>query len=215
MLPRNSRLRSVADRAVFGAAAGLALAGLVAVVLIVTPPTATATMTPIRVQRIALPPSSSTTVSAPSPSTTAAPEVVGRPPDPPAPLLWPVRGQVTSDFANRAGRLHAGLDIAAPAGTPILAARAGRVVFVGRQNGYGNIVVIDHGNRVSTAYPHQSSFVTTVGQVVNAGDVIGYVGCTGSCTGPHLHFEIRFNGIPQNPRRFLPARLVAPPDTRS
>ena len=207
MLPRRHRLRSRAERAVFGAASGLAVVGVAALAVWAAPPTAVATVTPVRVQRVALPPSSSTTVSAPSPSTTAAPEASSSL-QPPAPLLWPVRGTVTSEFADRAGRLHEGLDISAPQGTPIVAARAGRVSVVGRQGGYGNIVVINHGNRMSTAYPHQSAFATELGALVNAGDVIGFVGCTGSCTGPHLHFETRINGVPQNPRRFLPARAL-------
>lgn len=212
MLPRHRWLRSTAERAVFGAAAAMTAVGLVAATSVAAPPIAVASTPKIRMQRVALPPSSSTSTSAPSTSTTAAPDVSAS--LTPAPLLWPVRGQVTSEYAERAGRLHAGLDISAPEGTPIVAARAGRVGFVGRQNGYGNIVIINHGERLSTAYPHQSAFATRVGALVNAGDLIGYVGCTGNCTGPHLHFETRVNGVAQNPRRFLPSRLFTSTGTR-
>ena len=119
-------------------------------------------------------------------------------------LVWPVRGRVTSEYGPRWGRMHQGTDIAAPTGTPIVAAQAGRVTFAGRQGGYGNIVIVDHGGGFSTVYPHQSRLAATRGQAVDQGEVIGYIGCTGSCTGPHVHFETRVNGSAQNPRRYLP-----------
>lgn len=119
-------------------------------------------------------------------------------------LIWPVRGPVTSEYGPRWGRMHNGIDISAPTGTPIRAAKAGRVIFVGQQGGYGNMTLVDHGGGFVTAYPHQSRFGTSEGASVSQGQVIGYVGCTGSCTGPHLHFETRVNGSAQNPRWYLP-----------
>lgn len=119
-------------------------------------------------------------------------------------LIWPVRGTVTSEYGPRWGRMHEGIDISAPSGTPIRAAKAGRVIFVGQQGGYGNMTLIDHGGGFVTAYPHQSRFGTSEGASVAQGQVIGFVGCTGSCTGPHLHFETRVNGEAQNPRWYLP-----------
>lgn len=119
-------------------------------------------------------------------------------------LIWPVRGPVTSEYGPRWGRMHEGIDISASTGTPIRAAKAGEVIFVGQQGGYGNMTLVDHGGGFVTAYPHQSRFGTTEGASVAQGEVIGYVGCSGSCTGPHLHFETRVNGTAQNPRRYLP-----------
>lgn len=119
-------------------------------------------------------------------------------------MIWPLRGTVTSEFGSRWGRRHEGLDIAAPTGTPLRAAKAGTVIFAGQQGGYGNITIIDHGGGLTTTYPHQSRFGTTEGAQVAQGEVIGYVGCTGSCTGPHVHFETRVGGTAVNPRRYLP-----------
>ena len=119
-------------------------------------------------------------------------------------LIWPLRGPVTSEYGSRWGRMHEGIDISGSTGTPIRAAKAGEVIFVGQQGGYGNMTLVDHGGGMVTAYPHQSRFGTSEGAQVAQGQVIGYVGCTGSCTGPHLHFEVRVNGAPQNPRRYLP-----------
>lgn len=119
-------------------------------------------------------------------------------------LIWPLRGPVTSEYGPRWGRMHEGMDISASSGTPIRAAKGGEVIFVGQQGGYGNMTLIDHGGGFVTAYPHQSRFGTTEGASVAQGQVIGFVGCTGSCTGPHLHFETRVNGAAQNPRRYLP-----------
>ena len=119
-------------------------------------------------------------------------------------LIWPVQGRVTSEYGPRWGRTHEGIDISAPSGTPIRAAKAGEVIFVGQQGGYGNMTLVDHGGGFVTAYPHQSRFGTSEGAVVAQGQVIGYVGCSGSCTGPHLHFETRVNGSAENPRRYLP-----------
>jgi murein DD-endopeptidase MepM/ murein hydrolase activator NlpD len=118
-------------------------------------------------------------------------------------LIWPVSGPVTSPFGYRWGRLHAGIDIGAPSGTPIYAANSG-TVLVGCGGGYGNCVMIDHGGGFVTLYAHQTSVFVSAGQQVSRGQNIGTVGCTGSCTGPHLHFETRINGVPQDPMQYLP-----------
>ena len=118
-------------------------------------------------------------------------------------LIWPVRGPVTSEYGQRWGRLHAGLDISAGTGTPIWAAQSGTVIFSGIQNGYGQTIIIDHGGGLTTLYAHQSRRIASEGQRVSRGDTIGLVGSTGQSTGPHLHFETRVNGSPQNPRRYL------------
>ena len=117
-------------------------------------------------------------------------------------MIWPVSGTVTSPFGMRWGRLHAGIDIAVPSGTPIRAAKSGSIVLAAPTSGYGNYTCIDHGGGLSTCYAHQSSFAITSGSV-SQGDVIGYVGCTGSCYGDHLHFEVRINGAPVDPMGYL------------
>lgn len=119
-------------------------------------------------------------------------------------LAWPLRGPVTSPFGSRWGRLHAGIDISAGTGTPIRAAKSGTVVFAGSMSGYGNAVIIEHGGGMSTLYAHQSRLGTNDGATVAQGQVIGFVGSTGHSTGPHLHFETRIGGSPQNPMRYLP-----------
>jgi murein DD-endopeptidase MepM/ murein hydrolase activator NlpD len=118
-------------------------------------------------------------------------------------FIWPVNGPVTSPFGMRWGRMHEGIDIGAASGTPIRAAAAGRVVYSGWMSGYGNLVAIDHGGGISTAYGHQSSTAVGNGQLVSQGQSIGYVGCTGHCFGPHLHFEVRINGTPVDPLGYL------------
>jgi peptidoglycan DL-endopeptidase CwlO len=120
-------------------------------------------------------------------------------------LIWPVDGPVVSGFGMRWGRMHEGIDIAVPAGTPIRAADAGTVVLVqseAESGGYGNFTCLDHGGGLQTCYAHQSSFAVTSGSV-SQGDVIGYVGCTGHCFGDHLHFEVRVNGVPTDPLGYL------------
>ncbi len=117
-------------------------------------------------------------------------------------LIWPVNGPVVSGFGMRWGRLHAGIDIAVPYGTPIHASASGTVIFAGWMGGYGNFVIIDHGGGISTGYAHQSSIAVGGGSVTQ-GQVIGYVGCTGHCFGPHLHFEVRINGSPVDPLGYL------------
>lgn len=119
-------------------------------------------------------------------------------------LIWPVDGSVTSHFGQRWGRLHAGIDINGSTGTPIYAANSGTVIHASSQGGYGNLVLIDHGDSFHTAYAHLSEYATSSGASVDRGELIGYVGNTGNSTGPHLHFETRVNGSPQNPLNFLP-----------
>ncbi len=118
-------------------------------------------------------------------------------------LIWPVNGPIASPFGMRWGRLHAGIDIAVPAGTPIRAADSGRVVLMGWVGGYGNYTCIQHTSSLSTCYGHQSRFGTSNGAAVHQGQVIGYVGCTGHCFGDHLHFETRINGSPVDPMGYL------------
>jgi murein DD-endopeptidase MepM/ murein hydrolase activator NlpD len=118
-------------------------------------------------------------------------------------LIWPVSGPITSPFGWRWGRMHQGIDIGVPSGTPIHAAAAGTVIYCGWEEGYGNFVVIDHGGNLATAYGHQSSIAVTCGETVAQGQVIGYSGCTGHCTGPHLHFEVRIDGNPVDPMGYL------------
>ncbi len=118
-------------------------------------------------------------------------------------LIWPVNGPVTSPFGMRWGRLHAGIDIGVPSGTPIRAADGGRVALAAPTGGYGNYTCIDHGGGLSTCYGHQSRFATSAGASVHQGEVIGYSGCTGSCFGDHLHFEVRVNGTPVDPMGYL------------
>jgi murein DD-endopeptidase MepM/ murein hydrolase activator NlpD len=115
----------------------------------------------------------------------------------------PVSGTQTSGFGPRGGRNHDGVDIAAPTGTPVRAAACGSVSVAGQQSGYGNIVCITHTSEFSTCYAHLSRFAVSQGAQVQQGQVIGYVGCTGSCTGPHVHFETRVNGQAQDPRTYL------------
>ena len=119
-------------------------------------------------------------------------------------LIWPVNGPITSPFGPRWGGFHPGIDIGVPTGTPIQAAAAGTVIYCGWETGYGNLVVIDHHNGIATAYAHQSRIAVSCNQDVSQGQVIGYVGCTGFCTGPHLHFEVRVNGTPVDPLGYLP-----------
>ena len=129
-------------------------------------------------------------------STPATPSAAG--------LIWPVSGPITSPFGPRWGGFHPGIDIGIPEGTPIHAAAAGTVIWCGWESGYGNLVVLDHHNGIATAYGHQSRIAVSCGQDVAQGDVIGYSGCTGFCTGPHLHFEVRVDGNPVDPIGYLP-----------
>lgn len=118
-------------------------------------------------------------------------------------LIWPLDGLLTSGFGYRWGRMHEGIDIAVPEGTPIRAAKAGTVIMASYNGGYGNYTCVDHGSGLSTCYAHQSGFAVSSGQSVGQGQVIGYSGNTGSSTGPHLHFEVRINGAAQDPMGYL------------
>ena len=118
--------------------------------------------------------------------------------------IWPLGGAITSYYGPRWGRMHTGIDIDGTSGQPIVASKAGRVIVASYYGGYGNAVVVDHGGGVTTLYGHMSSFNVSNGQSVSQGAVLGYVGCTGSCTGDHLHFEVRVNGTPQDPLNYLP-----------
>jgi murein DD-endopeptidase MepM/ murein hydrolase activator NlpD len=121
-------------------------------------------------------------------------------------FIWPVDGSVVSGFGMRWGRMHEGIDIAVPEGTPIRAAASGTVVLVqseAESGGYGNFTCLDHGGGLQTCYAHQSSVAVSSGQSVSQADVIGYTGCTGRCFGPHLHFEVRINGAPTDPLGYL------------
>ena len=118
-------------------------------------------------------------------------------------LIWPISGPLTSPFGMRWGRLHAGIDIAAPEGTPIRAADSGRVVLAAWTGGYGNYTCIQHTSTMSTCYGHQSRFGTSQGAAVSQGQIMGYVGNTGNSFGSHLHFEVRINGSPVDPLGYL------------
>ncbi|MGH3081106.1 MAG: murein hydrolase activator EnvC family protein [Gaiellaceae bacterium] len=117
-------------------------------------------------------------------------------------FIWPVGGPVVSSFGWRWGRMHEGIDIGAGYGAPIVASASGVVIFAGWMGGYGNLIIIDHGGGLATAYAHQSSFAIG-GGAVSQGQTIGYVGCTGHCYGPHLHFEVRVNGAAVDPLGYL------------
>jgi murein DD-endopeptidase MepM/ murein hydrolase activator NlpD len=123
--------------------------------------------------------------------------------------IWPVRGRISSQFGYRfhpvlkKNKYHSGIDIASPRGTPILAADSGIVIFSGYNGGYGKMLTIDHGIGYSTVYGHASALLVGYGQKVTKGQKIALVGSTGLSTGPHLHFEVRKNGVPQNPLSYL------------
>jgi len=125
------------------------------------------------------------------------------------PTFWPVRGSVTSEFGARPDpygggfELHAGLDIKAPYGTPVLAPGTGEVVFTGREGGYGTLVVVDHGRDVRSLFGHLAAIYVRVGQHVKAGDALGSVGRSGRATGVHLHYEVRVGDRPVDPRVYL------------
>ncbi|MCA1693420.1 MAG: peptidoglycan DD-metalloendopeptidase family protein, partial [Actinobacteria bacterium] len=119
-------------------------------------------------------------------------------------FIWPLNGAITSPYGPRWGRMHTGIDIDGYTGQPIVASKEGTVVLAEYYSGYGNAVVIDHGGGYATLYGHQSRIAVHNGQHVEQGEIIGYVGCTGSCTGDHLHFEVRINGNPVDPMPYLP-----------
>ncbi|HUI40852.1 MAG TPA: M23 family metallopeptidase [Terriglobia bacterium] len=126
------------------------------------------------------------------------------------PTLWPLHGQITGGFGERMDPLsgeeavHAGVDISAPKGTDVEATGDGVVLEAGRhESGYGNEVIIDHGDGISTKYAHLSAVYVTAGEEVTRGEVIGAVGMTGRSTGPHLHYEVLVHNTPVNPAKFL------------
>ncbi len=124
-------------------------------------------------------------------------------------LNRPINGILTSAFGYRIHpkrkkrHFHSGVDLAAKSGTPIACAGSGKVVYAGWKNGYGYVVMVDHGKGYETLYAHCSRLAVTTGQTVVAGKIVAYVGRTGVATGPHLHFEVRKNGVYQNPLRYL------------
>ncbi len=132
----------------------------------------------------------------PTPAPLPPPQNVGQ-------LVWPVSGVITSFYGPRWGRMHNGIDVSAPTGSPVYAAQGGTVVQASVYGGYGNMIVVDHGGGFTTVYAHLSDYKVSAGQSVSRGARIGSVGCTGSCTGPHLHFEARVNGSPQDPLSYL------------
>lgn len=117
--------------------------------------------------------------------------------------VWPAQGSFSSSFGWRWGRMHEGIDIANLAGTPIYAADSGTVIYAARKSGYGNFIVLYHGDGRETCYGHLKDYAVKEGDTVEKGQLIGYMGSTGRSTGNHLHFEIRVNGKPQNPMNFL------------
>lgn len=118
-------------------------------------------------------------------------------------FYYPFIGTITSRFGSRWGRMHTGIDIAASQGAPIRASADGIISFADWESGYGNLVKINHGNQMQTCYAHCSKILVKEGQRVKKGDIIARVGSTGNSTGPHLHFEIRLNGIAKNPLNYL------------
>ena len=131
------------------------------------------------------------------------------------PSMWPVAGPIRSAYGRRrdpftgASELHRALDIGALYGTVVRTPADGRVIFARRQANYGNLLVVDHGGGITTRFGHLSRFESEVGERVGKGDVIGYVGNSGRTTGPHLHYEVRVNDRPLNPRNYLPVATSA------
>ena len=127
------------------------------------------------------------------------------------PLRWPIAGEhvITSEFGPRFHPVlkkmsdHEGFDLAAAASTPISAAAAGKVLYVGNMEGHGKTIIIDHGNGLATVYCHLSHILVDNGEAVTSGETIGKSGSTGLTTGPHLHFEVRHDGMPQDPKSYL------------
>lgn len=118
-------------------------------------------------------------------------------------LIKPINGTITSRFGRRWGSTHTGLDIANSSGTPIKAAATGTVVYAGYKGSYGNLVIIAHTDSIQTYYAHCSKIYVSVGQTVSQGETIAAVGSTGNSTGPHLHLEVRVNGVAKNPQNYV------------
>lgn len=124
------------------------------------------------------------------------------------PTIWPTKGWITSEFGDRrgwggVGRIHEGIDIAAPRGTPVIAPGAGIVTYTGYRRGYGKVMVIDHGYGISTLYAHCQNVLVDEGQFIKRGMIVGSVGNTGRSTGPHLHYEVHVDGSPVNPLLYI------------
>lgn len=119
-------------------------------------------------------------------------------------FIWPLQGVVSSEYGRRWGTFHNGIDIRAPFGARIKAAKSGKVIYSGHEDGYGNVVILYHGRGLSTVYAHASKLIVRKGERVQKGKTIARVGSTGRSTGSHLHFEIRRFEEPQNPVDYLP-----------
>jgi murein DD-endopeptidase MepM/ murein hydrolase activator NlpD len=119
-------------------------------------------------------------------------------------FIWPVSGPITSPFGMRWGTLHPGIDIGVPSGTSVHAAGSGTVIWCGWMSGYGNLVMIDHHNGLVTLYGHNTRVAVGCNQQISQGQVVAYSGCTGFCTGPHVHFEVRLHGSAVDPLGYLP-----------
>src|SRR5205085_9853371 len=132
--------------------------------------------------------------------------LAGPPPTIPLPLDWPLTAHVVvgSPFGPRGERWHSGIDLPAPLGTPVYAARAGQVVWAGWRGAYGFLVTVAHGHGERSMYAHLSRIDVRVGVWVGAGVRVGLVGATGDATGPHLHFEVRVRNAAVDPLRALP-----------
>jgi lipoprotein NlpD len=139
-------------------------------------------------------------------SAAAAARAPATAPGPTARLRWPVQGALSSGFGRRWGRRHEGIDIAASEGTAIRAAADGRVIFSGAMRGYGNVIIVEHADRLVTVYAHNQRNLVDEGTRVRTGDELARVGQTGRATGPHLHFEVRRGVLPLDPTRYLEAR---------
>jgi len=119
-------------------------------------------------------------------------------------LTLPLKGIITSEFGMRDGKPHKGIDVAAEIGVPVLAAMNGKVVYVGTQRGYGNVIILEHQNYIMTVYAHNETNLVRQDDIVSGGQPIATVGDTGTTSGPHLHFEYRVRGKAVNPRELFP-----------
>jgi murein DD-endopeptidase MepM/ murein hydrolase activator NlpD len=133
------------------------------------------------------------------------------------PTLWPIEGPITGSFGDRMdpfngeGTFHSGVDISSTYGLPVTATADGVVVFADRYAGYGMMIDIEHGHGVVTRYAHLSGFGVSEGQAVRAGEIVGYVGRSGRSTGSHLHYEVRVNGGPVNPMKYIGKPVIGKP----
>ena len=130
-------------------------------------------------------------------------------PDATGSFIYPVNARITSPFGPRrhpifgVKSMHSGIDLAAPRGTKVKASEGGLVIYSGWYGGYGKVAIVDHSKGYTTLYAHMDKINVKVGQRISQGDVVGYEGATGYATGPHLHFEVRTQGRPQNPTLYL------------